>query len=74
MKSEIIIMNILAQLVLIENKNYSYTPGSGQTFILAHIDITIIFFLFIKVRSRKPLTKWSITLDVGTMTCCYCSI
>ena len=49
-------MNILAKLVLIENKNYSYTPGSGQTFILAHIDISIIF-LFIKVRSRKPLTK-----------------
>ena len=38
-------MNILAQLVLIENKNCSYTPGSGHTFIFAHIDITIIFYL-----------------------------
>ena len=47
MKSDIIIMDILAQLYLlkkktISNKN-SYIPGSGQTFILAHIDITVIF-------------------------------
>ena len=44
MKFEIIIMDIGTVVFIEENKNKnSYTPGSGQTFILAHINITVIF-------------------------------
>ena len=46
MKFEIIIMDILAQLYLLrkkEKKKKKKTHGSAQTFILAHIDITVNF-------------------------------
>ena len=42
-----------------------------------HLSLHILIFqliLFIKVRSRKPVTEWSITLDVGAMIDCYCSL
>ena len=43
MKYEIVIMNILEQFVLTDLKRSFYRSRSGQTFILAHTDITIIF-------------------------------
>ena len=50
MKFEVIIMDIFAQLyILKKKKTISYTPGSGQTFILAHIDITVFVLFFFVV-------------------------
>ena len=69
MKFEIIIMDILAQLYLLKKKK---KPDLDR-----HLSLHILIFqliLFIKVRSRKPVTEWSITLDVGAMIDCYCSL
>ena len=56
--------DILAQLYLLKKKTKKKKHPDLDRHLSLHI-LILQLFLFIKVRSRKPVTEWSITLMLG---------